>query len=596
MKTTSNNSHSTIYTIAASLLLIMFGGFVTASEPSTSTELQVSVTPVVHTTYRTTAASNLTFIGEMNTRPREEVDALRTAAAKPDPQLKISSRYSDSKMLGFLQRTSMHELSSLYLEASRMVDARHVNPTSYEDRSRNAIYGLINAVENEHFLRVNNASMNTTNIRTLQNELQQLAQGQPARTANEALGLMQWAAERVNQRLGVRREAVALEFLNATLDSLDKYSAFMPSATAYSTGSSEDATKTAVVDIELTAGLEENIVGIGVEMKLHDRGALLAGVVENSPASELGLQEGDIIIAVNRRSIAGQNLNQIANQVAGQSGTSLSVDIDRNGKKYRGTLVRRKVYVSSVTGTKMIDQNTRTGYVRLKQFSDSSTKDLEAALWKLHRQGMQSLVLDLRGNPGGLLDQAITVSDLFVPRGTIVSTKGRNASDNTSESAKYQKTWSTPLVVLVDENSASASEIFAAAIQENGRGVIVGRTSYGKGTVQTHFPMNTVSAHLKLTTAKFYSPRGREMAGAGVTPDVAVNAQSTGYRGPNSDADIKAALQVIQSGTPRQLLATMMNPSAAQHVRPLQNHGTGHYGTSELGEYLRSNQPEGSLR
>ena len=147
---------------------------------------------------------------------------------------------------------------------------------------------------------------------------------------------------------------------------------------------------------------------------------------------------------------------------------------------------------------------------------------MDAALYKLNDQGMQSLILDLRGNPGGLLTTAIELSDRFLPSGTIVSTRGRTQADNSQETATYAHTWKVPLVVLVDHDSASAAEIFAAAIQENRRGVIVGETSYGKGTVQTLFPLESVSGALRLTTAKFYSPDGREMAGVGVTPDVKV--------------------------------------------------------------------------
>ena len=136
----------------------------------------------------------------------------------------------------------------------------------------------------------------------------------------------------------------------------------------------------------------------------------------------------------------------------------------------------------------------------------------------------------------------------------IVSTKGRTPSDNTTESAKRAKTWNLPLVVLVDENSASASEIFAAAIQENGRGVVVGRHSYGKGTVQTHFPLTTVSGVLKLTTAKFYSPTGREMAGAGVTPDYVVQAANEETAASLvDDNDLKTAVEAIETGLPQQL-------------------------------------------
>jgi carboxyl-terminal processing protease len=173
---------------------------------------------------------------------------------------------------------------------------------------------------------------------------------------------------------------------------------------------------------------------------------------------------------------------------------------------------------------------------------------------KLHNAGMKSVVLDLRGNPGGLLTECVDVSDLFLPAGTIVMTKGRTASDNSSYTAKRASTWSMPLVVLIDDHSASASEIFAAAIQENGRGVVVGRNSYGKGTVQTHFPLQSVSGELKLTTAKFYSPSGREMSGHGVQPDVPVaKAPGAIETDEMNDADLLAALRVMQGGRPAQL-------------------------------------------
>src|SRR5690606_28159975 len=170
--------------------------------------------------------------------------------------------------------------------------------------------------------------------------------------------------------------------------------------------------------------------------------------------------------------------------------------------------------------------------------------------------GMKTLVMDLRGNPGGLLDQAILISDKFIASGNIVGTKGRTAQDNTLEKANYDRTWKVPLVVLVDENSASASEIFAAAIQDNKRGVIIGRNSYGKGTVQTHFPLRSVSGDLKLTTAKFYSPTGREMAGSGVRPDIAVPASQAGLEfSPERDGDVQMALRIAQDGRAAQLAA-----------------------------------------
>jgi carboxyl-terminal processing protease len=175
-------------------------------------------------------------------------------------------------------------------------------------------------------------------------------------------------------------------------------------------------------------------------------------------------------------------------------------------------------------------------------------------MWSLYNAGMDSLVLDLRGNPGGLLSQAVDVSDIFVPSGMIVETRGRTNADNSDFEAKRANTWKIPLVVLIDDHSASASEIFAAAIQENGRGVIVGRKSYGKGTVQTHFPLQSASGELKLTTAKFFSPTGREMAGEGVTPDYTVPVAPGAMEVDETrDPDLIAAVRVIQTGRPAEL-------------------------------------------
>ncbi len=361
---------------------------------------------------------------------------------------------------------------------------------------------------------------------------------------------MQFAADTLNRQLGVRREVAALEFMNAVLDSLDKYSSFMPERVGQSPGASNEMHDSA----HTTAGLEERIVGVGIEMKKHDNGALIMGTVEGGSAAEAGIKRGDILVKIGNQPLTGMSLNQIADLVSGPARTTVQIQIDR---------ARSAVQCHSRTSSGLCQQCRRSrsggleqevGYVKLKQFSESSAEDLEKAMWKLYNGGMDSLVLDLRGNPGGLLTEAVQVSDLFLPSGVIVSTKGRTASDNTTETAKRAKTWSLPLVVLVDENSASASEIFAAAIQDNGRGVVVGRNTYGKGTVQTHFPLNTASGVLKLTTAKFYAPSGREMAGVGVAPDYTVsNANEDTAQGLADDVDVQAAIEVCATNLPSQL-------------------------------------------
>lgn len=533
----------------------------------------------VETNLVTPAGYNNLFINDNGTpRAREDVVGWRMAVTgvggtpvnvppvgtdhnvqtSEEHQAEISARATDSKMQGFLARASLQSLMTLYQETSQMIDAKHVNPPSYEDRTRGAVQNVIEALNNQDFLRVHKVSVQAQGIRNVQAQLNQLATSQPARTANEALGVMQYTIDIVNRNLGVRREVVALEFINGTIDMLDKYSAFLPEAPG--------ATPGANVEILRTAGLEENIVGIGVELKAHAQGVEIVGVVEGGPAAQLGLQEGDILVSINGQNIGGQTLNAAADRLVGAAGTSVTVEVVRKGQTLRGVMVRRKFYVSSVTGTKLVDAQNKVGYIRVKQFSESTAEDLEKAMFSLHNQGMQGLVLDLRGNPGGLLDESVVMSDMFLPSGVIVSTKGRNMGDNTQEMAKQAKTWAVPLVVLVDENSASASEIFAAAIQDNQRGVLVGRKSYGKGTVQTHFPMQKYNATLKLTTAKFYAPSGREMAGQGVNPDVPVNVQTTSYRGSDNDADVQTAVAVIRQGVPAQMAASSAAGRKLQNV------------------------------
>jgi carboxyl-terminal processing protease len=480
-----------------------------------------------------------------------------------DIDAEITARYQNSEMLAFLNRMNVNQAMNLYVEASKMIDARHVNPASYEARTRRALQNLDHAVQNPAFLRAAGANPDPTRIAALRQELAQMAQATPARTANESLGLMQWAANLANQRLGVRQEAVALEFFNGSLDSLDKYTAFVPSKQAY--GFNEDG-----VEFK-SAALEENIVGVGIELKKHDQGALVLGTVENGPASRARILAGDVITGVDGRSVAGMSLSQIADMISGPAGSTVTLRIGRNGQEYTSSMRRESVYVSSVASVQMLDRET--GYARLKQFSESSAEDLEKAMWKLHQGGMKSLVLDLRGNPGGLLTESIQVSDLFIPSGRIVATKGRTASDDSDERATFEKTWRMPLVVLVDENSASASEIFAAAIQENQRGVIVGRQSYGKGTVQTHFPLQSVTGNLKLTTAKFYSPSGREMEGQGVRPDVAVNGKLEDFlmAGLARDTDVQTAMSVMMQGTPAGLVANLAQGRPAYDISRLGN-------------------------
>jgi carboxyl-terminal processing protease len=238
----------------------------------------------------------------------------------------------------------------------------------------------------------------------------------------------------------------------------------------------------------------------------------------------------------------------------GPSGSRVKIRIARRGgSELEFVLTRRVFRVWAVNDAKILYEN-HVGYFRLSRFSRSSTVELDQALNSLHTEGMESLIIDLRGNPGGLLTSCVEISDRFVPCGIIVSTKGRLATDDSIQEATYAETWSVPIVVLVDGDSASASEIFAAAIQENKRGLVLGTRSYGKGTVQTHFPLSSIPGDLRLTTARFYSPNGRSMSGSGVTPDVEVDDHDGVL---NGDEVLAEAVRLAQGQT----LKNMANAS-----------------------------------
>ncbi len=194
-----------------------------------------------------------------------------------------------------------------------------------------------------------------------------------------------------------------------------------------------------------------------------------------------------------------------------------------DGNEIEKIVVRRRVEVPSVEGVKLVEPATGVAYLKINSFQKTTANELDQALWSLHRQGMQSLIIDVRSNPGGWLDAAIAVADRFLAEGGIVRTQGKNGIENQQYSATRSGTWQVPLVLLIDDQSASASEILAGAIRDNNRGVLVGETTYGKGSVQGLFHTKSLASGIRLTVSKFYSPSGRGISEQGVQPTVVVS-------------------------------------------------------------------------
>lgn len=289
---------------------------------------------------------------------------------------------------------------------------------------------------------------------------------------------------------------------------------------------------------DFSAQMSGTYAGIGVYIASTDDGILIAGVMEGSPAEEAGLQRGDILASIDGTSVEGYQLEDVSKHIRGPVDTSVNLVVRRNGEEQAFTVQRRQIHVPTVAG-KMVD-GTDVGYIRIAVFSDGTADDFTKEFTKLREQGMNKLILDLRDNPGGIVEKAVGVASNFVPPdSTIVS---YTEQDGKVDQYTAQGTEDPiPLVVLVNENSASASEIVAGAVQDMKLGPIVGVKTYGKGTVQGVFPVDSSSA-VKVTVAKYRTTNGREIDGVGIEPDVVVPLTPS----DPEDSQFEKALEIIR--------------------------------------------------
>ncbi len=265
--------------------------------------------------------------------------------------------------------------------------------------------------------------------------------------------------------------------------------------------------------------------GVGIQIGVKENRLAVIAPIEGTPAFRAGIKAGDFITKVNDESTKDLTLMDAVQKMRGPRGTKVNLTIQRDGTPdpLLFSLVRDTIKIESVK-YKVIDSTI--GYVRLTQFQEATGKDLARALKQFKEQKVQGTILDLRNNPGGLLTAAVDVSEQFVGNGKlIVYTKGREGKKDEWFSKTKETLEDSPMIVLVNEGSASASEIVAGALQDWGRAVIVGTTSFGKGSVQTILPLGDGSG-LRLTTAKYYTPKGRSIQSTGITPDIVVKPQT----------------------------------------------------------------------
>ena len=419
----------------------------------------------------------------------------------------LGRRYSDSSYLRNLSTLSDRQALSLYSEVLVKIESHYVSNPDWNGLVARGTRGLAVALRDPAFHKQNLRGASSEQCDAVIAQLRQLSQTRPVQSRQQAVDFASTAANLARQQLQIAPTAVIFEYSCGAIGALDSYSSYLTSDQLN----------------DVYSQIEGNFVGLGIELKAN-RGALeIVKVITGSPADRAGIHAGDRINEVDGKNTSELSTDQAADLLQGQEGSLVQIAISTPDNRVRRLTIRREhVEVPSVDDVKIIDRDYGVGYLKLTCFQKTTSRDLDAALWKLHREGMKSLIMDLRGNPGGLLTSSVEVADKFVDDGVIVSTRGRSPLEDFNYTAHKPGTWRMPLVVLIDGESASASEIFAGAIKDHRRGNLVGQRSYGKGSVQGIFPLSVAGSGVRLTTAKFYSPHGHPISHVGVQPDLVV--------------------------------------------------------------------------
>ncbi len=308
--------------------------------------------------------------------------------------------------------------------------------------------------------------------------------------------------------------------INGLLQSLDPYSAYM-------TPESLESMQTE------TSG---EFGGLGIEVGMEAGVVKVISPIDDTPASKAGLKAGDYIVKINNTQVQGKSLMEAVELMRGPVGSSIEITVRRRGEK-KALIFNIKREIIEVQSVKFELLEDNIGYIRLTSFNENSSTQIKEKIEKLNKnKNLKGYILDLRNNPGGLLSQAIEISDFFLENGEIVSTRSRQSSENRKWFAKKGDLINgKTLLVLINYGSASASEIVAGALKDHKRAIILGENSYGKGSVQSIIPLKNKGA-IRLTIAKYYLPSGKSISGVGITPDIEVTESSDEFK-INSETD-----------------------------------------------------------
>ena len=322
--------------------------------------------------------------------------------------------------------------------------------------------------------------------------------------------------------------------INGVLQSLDPYSAYM----------SPELFK------EMQTDTSGEFGGLGIEIGMEAGVVKVISPIDDTPAERAGIKAGDYIVKIGKEQVQGKSLMEAVKLMRGPIGTSIDLTVRRKNvkKPLEFKIIRKIIEVQSVS-SKIISEEKNIGYIRLKSFNENSDEQFLKSVKKFEKKSkIKGYVIDLRNNPGGLLTQAINITDFFLNDGEIVSTKGRKISETRKFFArKGDEIKGKPIVVLINNGSASASEIFAGALKDHKRAIILGENSYGKGSVQSIIPLRN-GGGMRLTISKYYLPSGKSISEVGVTPDILVEEVGNDFKiNSEKDNQLNYAIKLFNS-------------------------------------------------
>lgn len=379
------------------------------------------------------------------------------------------------------------------------------------------------ALEDEVFLKEHLSRVPRETVDGFRGRLEQWRHKDLA-TTREARDQVLAVATAARRSLGLEPSVVVLEFACGACNGLDEYTTYLTPAMLH----------------DAQTALKGELVGIGIQLQLIDQKLLVSQVFPDTDAFEKQLRPGDRITQIDRQPVEQGGVEAALARLQGEAGTAVTLTVIPLNEVTARTIkvLRRPLLVRSVEPDLIIEDDIRIGVARILAFHENTVQELRDALVRLQTMGMDVLILDLRGNPGGLFRPAIQVAELFLADGVIVLTHSRLRGYNRTYKAENPNPFDVPLVVLVDGDTASAAEVVAGALKENQRATLVGQTTFGKGSIQAVLALEKITAGIRLTVARFYSPANYPYAGRGVNPHEVVDA--------GAEAQLVAARQVAR--------------------------------------------------